>query len=131
MILLDENVIESQRALLRSWHIPARHIGYDMGRKGMKDDEVLAFLRGLRGTTFFTSDLRFFFGRELCHRRYCLVSMDVSDYDAAAFVRRILRHPGLDTQARRAGSVIAASQTGLRIWRPHAPEVVSLPWVSP
>ena len=41
MIVLDENVIDSQRRLLSSWRIPVRQIGYETGRKGMKDSEII------------------------------------------------------------------------------------------
>jgi hypothetical protein len=44
MIVLDENFPESQRQLLRGWRVPARQIGYDVGRKGLKDDQVIPFL---------------------------------------------------------------------------------------
>ncbi len=37
--LLDENIIDNQRRLLNSWRIPVRQIGYEVGRKGMKDQE--------------------------------------------------------------------------------------------
>jgi hypothetical protein len=39
--ILDEQVLESQRQLLRSWRIPIRQIGHDIGRKGMKDQEII------------------------------------------------------------------------------------------
>jgi hypothetical protein len=37
MNILDEQILETQRQLLRSWRIPVRQIGYDIGRKGLKD----------------------------------------------------------------------------------------------
>lgn len=40
MIILDENFPESQRQLLRGWRVPLRQIGYEVGRKGMQDDEI-------------------------------------------------------------------------------------------
>jgi len=76
MIILDENFPESQRQLLRGWRVPLRQIGYEVGRKGMQDDEIFPFLRHRRRTTFFTLDLGFY-RRQLCHRRYCLVCVDV------------------------------------------------------
>jgi len=39
MNVLDENVSRIQRQLLQDWRIPIRHIGYEIGRKGMKDKE--------------------------------------------------------------------------------------------
>jgi len=76
MIILDENFPESQRQLLRGWRVPLRQIGYEVGRKGLKDDEILPFLRHRRRTTFFTLD-QGFYRRHLCHARYCLVCVDV------------------------------------------------------
>ena len=38
MNVLDENVPESQRTLLRHKRIAIRQIGVDLGRKGMNDD---------------------------------------------------------------------------------------------
>ena len=42
MNILDENIPESQRTLLRSRRIAVRQIGHDLGRKGMKDDEIIS-----------------------------------------------------------------------------------------
>jgi len=35
MNILDENIIESQCLLLRSWGIKIRRIGYDVGQQGL------------------------------------------------------------------------------------------------
>jgi hypothetical protein len=52
--VLDENILESQRLLLRSRGISVRQIGLDLGRKGMADEEILPFLLTLSHPTFFT-----------------------------------------------------------------------------
>lgn len=127
MNILDENLPASQRQLLTSWRIRVRQIGYDIGRKGMQDDEIIPFLHAQRHPTFFTRDLGFY-KRALCHGRYCLVSLAVEKDEAAVFVRRVLRHPEFDTQAKRMGSVIRVSGTGLRVWRLHAEEESFLEW---
>lgn len=57
MNLLDENVPADQRSQLVTWGIPIHQIGIGVGRKGMKDDEIIPFLHTLRDTTFFTRDL--------------------------------------------------------------------------
>jgi hypothetical protein len=44
MIVLDENILESQRRLLRSWRVRAYQIGYDLSRKGITDEEIIPFL---------------------------------------------------------------------------------------
>jgi hypothetical protein len=61
LIILDENIIASQRAQLRKWRIRFRQIGKETGRQGMKDlDEIIPLLHRLRRPTFFTNDLGFF-----------------------------------------------------------------------
>ena len=119
--------MDSQRLLLQGWRIPIRQIGYEVGRKGMADEEIIPFLLGLRNPTLFTFDLDFFL-RNFCHPRYCLVCLDVAEYEGAKFVRRVLRHPLLDTQAKRSGLVVRATHTGLRLWRPHAMKEASIRW---
>lgn len=52
MIVLDENFTQSQRQLLKSWRIPIRQIGYEVGRAGMKDDEIPHLLHQLHRPTF-------------------------------------------------------------------------------
>ncbi len=60
MNILDENVPESQRQLLRSWRIRVPQIGDDVGREGMKDEAIIPLLHRIRGVTFFTRDLGFY-----------------------------------------------------------------------
>ena len=76
MNILDENILQDQRQLLLNWRVPFRQISYEVGRKGMKDDEIIPFLLALRQPTLFTVD-RDFYKRELCHTRYSLVYLDV------------------------------------------------------
>jgi hypothetical protein len=45
--ILDENIIASQRQLLRSWRIRVRQIGYDLAQKGISDEQIIPFLRVL------------------------------------------------------------------------------------
>ena len=129
MIILDEHIPPSQRHLLRSWRMPVRQIGYDIGRKGMQDDEIIPFLRRLRRPTFFTLDLGFH-SRNLCDARYCLAYMNVRQSEVAAFARRLLRHPDFNTQAKRMGAVIRISHAGLSVWRLHAQEEASFDWAA-
>jgi hypothetical protein len=127
--VLDESVPPSQRRLLRSWRVPIRHFGYEIGRRGMQDDEIIPFLLGLRRPTFFSLDFDFY-KRTLCHARYCLVSLDVKQYEAATFVRRLLRHPQFSTGAKRMGAVIRVSHAGLTVWRLHQEEVELIDWMA-
>jgi hypothetical protein len=116
MIVLDENFPESQRQLLRSWRIPIRQIGYEVGRAGMKDDEIIPLLHQLRRPTFFSLDLGFY-RRTNGHARYCIVCLDVGDYDAATFLRRLLKHPFFDSEAKRLNRVVRLSYVGITFWQ--------------
>ena len=127
MIVLDENFPESQRQLLRSWRIRPQQIGYETGQKGMKDEAIIPFLHQLRRPTFFTLDDDFY-KRDLCHARYCLVYVGVGQYEAASFVRRLLRHKVFNTQARRMGTVVRVSQVGITAWYLHAEEEQFFEW---
>ena len=129
MNVLDENFPPSMGQLLRSWRIHVQHIGYDIGRKGMKDDEIVHFLLSLRRPTFFTLDADFY-RPSLCHSQYCLVYLGVEQIEAAVFVRRLLHHSEFDTQTKRMGTVIRASSAGLSVWRLHAERPMSFAWAS-
>jgi hypothetical protein len=118
LIILDENIPDSERALLRDWRIRVHQVGHEIGRKGMKDEEIVPFLHRRRSAVFFTRDLGFYL-RTLCHPRYCLVCLAVSQYEVASFVRRLLRHRSFNTRAKRMGSVLLVSHTGIRRLRPR------------
>ena len=127
MNVLDENILESQRQLLLKWHVPFRQIGYEIERKGLKDDEIIPFLRRLRHATLFTTD-HHFYKRNLCHTRYGLVYLGVEQSEAAIFVRRLFQHPEFDTQAKRMGNVIRVSHIGLAVWRLYAEKEAYFGW---
>jgi hypothetical protein len=80
--ILDENIPEHQRQKLKDWRIRVYQIGDDIGRKGIKDDEIITFLLTKRRPTFFSRDDDFY-KRQLCHTHYCLVHLSVSRYDVA------------------------------------------------
>jgi len=42
---------------LKNWRIRIRQTGYDIGRKGMQDEEIISFLHQLRHPTFFIGTL--------------------------------------------------------------------------
>jgi len=127
MNILDENIPESQRQLLRNWRIHIRQIGYEVGRKGMKDEEIIPFLHQIRKATFFTRDLGFY-ERRLCYSNYCIVCLAVGQYEAASFTRRFLRHPIFSIQAKRIGVVVQVSHIGMRVWRLHAEREEEVKW---
>ena len=130
MNILDENIIASQRQRLRSLRIPVRQIGVDIARKGLQDEEIIPFFHHQRRATFFTRD-RGFYRREVCHRQYGIVCLEVTPEEVAVFVRRVLRHPGLNTQAKRLGTVVRASHRGLGVWRLHAQVEEVILWAVP
>ena len=127
MNILDENVLESQRELLLRWHLPFRQVGYEIGRKGAKDEQIVRLLLSLRQPTFFTLDGDFY-KQNLRPAGYSLVNLDVEDSEVTGFVRRLLRHPGFDTHAKRMGVVIRASHVGLDAWRLHMEQLVHYDW---
>jgi hypothetical protein len=127
MIVLDENIIDSQRHLLRDRGIAFRQIGVEVGQSGMSDQQVLALLHGLNRPTFFTRDDDFY-ERRLCHLRYCLVYIDADDEEVAEYVAATLRHPDLKTWTQRQGVVLRVSSQGGRAWRLHAPRETQLTW---
>lgn len=127
MNILDENVLESQRQLLVKWRVPFRQIGYEVGRQGMDDEEIIPFLLTLRQSTFFTLDGDFF-KRSLYHTRYGLVNLDVDEMEAAAFIRRFLHHREFSTHAQRMGVVVRVSHARIYVWRLHAEQEMRCEW---
>ena len=127
MNFLDEQILENQRQLLKSWRIPVRQIGYDIGRKGLKDKEIIPLLLRFRKPTFFTLDFDFF-GSRLGHSKYAIVCMDVGKHEAAVYIRRLLRHPDFDTATKRMGNVIRISSFRIGVWRLHAEDEVFIDW---
>lgn len=91
MNILDENVIENQCQLLRSWRIRFRQIGYSIGKQGLKDKEIISLCHSLHLPTFFTRD-KDFYDSSLCHAGYCIVYLDVKKDEAAFFIRRLLHY---------------------------------------
>jgi hypothetical protein len=114
--LLDENFPADQAVVLRQWRIQFRQIGRDVARFGVQDLDIIPLLHRLKRVTLFTQDQDFFKLR-LCHPAYCLVWLDVKPGEAAFYVRRFLRHPEFDSQAKRMGIVARANVQGLWCWQ--------------
>ena len=93
----------------------------------MKDDEIIPYLLQLRQPTLFTLDAGFF-RRVLCHSKYGLFFLDVEQYEAATFIRRVLRHPAFDTHARRMGYVARVSHTGFSVWTVNSENKTLINW---
>ena len=60
MNLLDENIRDDQRTLLREWRIPFRQVGKEISRTGVKDEDLISLLHQLHRATLFTQDEDFF-----------------------------------------------------------------------
>jgi hypothetical protein len=96
---------------------------------GIKDENIIPFLHGLKRPTLFTHD-QGFFRRELLHPRYGLVWLDVSDIEAANYIRRFLRHVRFNTKARRLGIVARAHHDGIDFYQRNRPGLQRLAWPS-
>ena len=129
MNILDENIPESQLQLLHSWRIRAHQIGHEVGRQGMKDEEIIPFLHHIRLITFFTRDMGFYHNH-LCHANYCLVCLAVGQYETASFIRRFLKHPAFNTKTKRMGKVIRVTHMDIRIWKLRLQKEEKLLWGS-
>jgi len=128
MNVLDENIIESQRQLLRSWRIRHKQIGQDVGHKGMKDrEQIIPLLQSMVGPVLFTCDMQLY-NRRLCHQRYTIVSLAIAASEVAVFIRRFLRHPGFNTKGKRAGKVIRLSKSGIQFWQVNAESEKQVAW---
>jgi hypothetical protein len=101
--ILDENIPEVQRNLLRSKRVPVEQIGLGIGRDGMQDEEIIPLLHGLDRPTFFTEDADFFSCR-LCHERYCLVYLDIEDELIAAYIYRFFATSRVQDQGKAHGA---------------------------
>jgi hypothetical protein len=127
MILLDEQIRADQRLLLTRWRIPFRQIGKDIASAGIKDANIIPFLLTLKQPTLFTHDHDFFQPR-LAHSRFCLVLLAESDIEAAAYIRRFLRHPRFNTNAKRMGTVARAYHDGVSFWQRNQPFLERAEW---
>jgi len=127
MFLLDENLPEGQRRLLREWRVRFRVVGIDIGRTGTKDENLIPVLHRLPQATFFSLD-HFFFRQDLLHDSYCLVWLDVADDQAADFIRRFLKHPRFDSQAKRLGKVVRVQADGAHFRQMGNPVLQNLQW---
>lgn len=129
MNILDENVVRDQRELLEGWSIPIKQIGFNVGRLGMQDDEIIPFLIKRQRSTFFTRDADFY-DRRLCHAKYGIVHLAVHISEAAIFVRRLLRHQEFNTLAKRVGRVLRVSSGGISYWQINANRELRVGWKS-
>jgi hypothetical protein len=127
MNLLDEQMRQDQRRLLAQWGIRFRQIGREIAPSGIQDADIIPFLHTLKYPTLFTHDQGFFKARWV-HPRYCLVRLDVSDIEAATYIRRFLRHPRFDSRAKRMGVVARVHHDGIQFYARGQASVQRLEW---
>jgi hypothetical protein len=125
--VLDENVVDSQRRLLERWRIAVRQIGVELGTMGMTDQNIIPLLHELHGPTFFTRDVDFY-RPHLRHEKYCLDRLDARVSEVAEYVRRFLRHPDFNTQAKRMVAVVSVAPAEISIWRIQVEQVTHSMW---
>lgn len=119
-----------QRQLLRGWRIPVRQIGRDIAPSGIQDENIIPFLLTLKRPTLFTHDDGFFHSA-LAHARYSLVWLDMKDIEAALYVRRLLKHPRFNTQAKRMCTVARVHPGGIQFWPRNRAVLQKLNWLEP
>ena len=116
MIILDHNIPVDQAEQLRRRRIRFRQIGFEVGRPEWDDQqEILRFLHASKQLTFFTRDLGFF-RASWRHANYCLVVLTVPVLESADYISKLLRHPQLNTRAKRNGKVIRVSTKNINFW---------------
>ncbi len=119
-----------QRLLLRKWRVQFRVIGVDVAASGTTDENLIPVLHGLSRPTFFSLD-RNFYRPGWAHPDYCLVCLDVRRREAAAFIRRFLRHPKFNTRMKRMGNVVRLHPGGIGYWRRAARGWQTVEWPYP
>ena len=127
MNVLDENIVAQQCEQLRQWRIPFRQIGRDLSSHGTLDENLIPLLHQLPQPALFTHDGDFF-KASLCHGHYALVYLDVADTEEAQFIRRFLKHPAFNTQAKRLGIVARVRVAGVQFWRKGQPGLHRVEW---
>ena len=104
-----------------------RVVGIEVASSGANDENLIPALHRLPHPTFFSLD-RDFFRADWAHASYSLVWLDVRGRQAAEFIRRLLRHPRFDTQARRMGTVARVHPAGIHFWLRGKPGAQTVPW---
>jgi hypothetical protein len=111
MLVLDENLPESQCQRLRNWRMRFRIIGVEIAAWGTRDENLIPVLHRLPNPTFFSLD-RDFYRPAWKHASYCLVWLNIPDNHAADFIRRFLRHPA-SRHRKRMGIVARVHAEGV------------------
>ncbi len=128
MLVLDENLPAGQQRLLRDWRIGFRVVGVEVAAAGTRDENLIPVLHRLAAPTLFSLD-RDFFRPGSAHSSYALVWLDVADDRAAEMIRRFIRHPVFNTQAKRMGVVARAHAGGILYWRVERRSLQTVQWL--
>src|SRR4051812_37241416 len=110
MILLDENLPRACIRQLSARRLRARQIGTEISYEGIKDEQIIPLLHRLHRATLFTRDQRLY-RRDLAHRTYCVVCLDIAEEEAAAYIVNLLRHRDLNTLQKRLGKIIHVTKS--------------------
>jgi hypothetical protein len=127
MLVLDENLPAGQQQLLRSWRIHFRVVGVEVASSGTKDENLIPVLHRLPNPTFFSLD-HHFYRPGWAHSGYCLAWLDMRGRMSAEFIRRFLRHPTFDTQAKRMGKVVRVHPDAVTCWAIGHRSPTSVAW---
>ncbi len=113
--------------MLEARRIPARQIGFDWGKKGLQDDEIIIALRRLNKATLFTRDVGFY-RPGVRHLAYCVVVMKIEQNQTAQFVRSFLKHPDFNSRAKRMGRIVRLSPAAIAAWKIHDEHETHIEW---
>jgi hypothetical protein len=127
MLVLDENLPESQRQLLLKKGVRFRSVGEDFVLLGSSDENILPALRLVSHPTFFSLDSHFFFGQK-ADLHYSLVWLDIPSNQSAAYIIRFLKHKAFNTQRKRMGSVIRLHSGGINFWKGKLRHLLTVSW---
>jgi hypothetical protein len=90
-------------------------------------DEIVGLLVRSRRPTFVTRDLGFFRASSVTSAAAWCAWPSIARR-SPSFLRRLLRHPDLDSTARRLGLVLRVSSAGIRAWSLHASDELFISW---
>lgn len=127
MLILDENVVSDHEVQLWRWGIRTKKIGDDVGRSGMKDEEIIPLLHSLPRPVLFTNDLRFY-ERDSPHPNYCIVVVSAGKVEMPPLIRRFLKHPNFDSEAKCLGRIVLLTQHNLRVRQFKVSGETTLEW---
>jgi hypothetical protein len=113
VIVLDENIDEFQQQMLRKWKYHFKQIGAGVGRRGMKDENIIPHLIRTKKCTFFTLD-KGFYSQELCHKSYCIVFLSVSQFETSLFIKKFLKHKEFNNHTKRNGKVFLLEHKNIK-----------------